>query len=135
MTHAEASSLVAELAMAFPRQRLTAETISLYASDLTGYQRPHLASAVAALRRSSRVFPSIAEIRGAVATARASDRENVKPLHIAGAIPFEETKIRMRLLLRRYSGEDVSPLHMLDHRDPAERMRHLARYEQSLTSA
>lgn len=67
MTIDEALELMGTLAAAYPRQELRDETLEVYARDLIDLDQKLAAEAVAHVLRSSRFFPTIAEIRDAAA--------------------------------------------------------------------
>ena len=67
MKKSEARALVATLAAAFPRQQVPQVTFDVYTADLVDLDLRVAEKATTNLRRSSRWFPTIAEIREAVA--------------------------------------------------------------------
>ena len=67
MKKSEARALVATLAAAFPRQQVPQVTFDVYTADLIDLDFGVTEKATMNLRRSSRWFPTIAEIREAVA--------------------------------------------------------------------
>ena len=67
MKKSEARALVATLAAAFPRQQVPQVTFDVYTADLVDLDAGVTEQAVSGLRRSSKWFPTIAEIREAVA--------------------------------------------------------------------
>lgn len=67
MKESEATVLVATLAAAFPRQQLAEPTIKVYAHDLVDLDAAAANAAIETLRRTSRFFPTISEIREATA--------------------------------------------------------------------
>lgn len=67
MKQSEALKLLATLAAAYPRTALAQETIEVYAHDLRDIDAGLAAAAIERVRKSSRFFPTIAEIREAAA--------------------------------------------------------------------
>src|ERR1035437_9570061 len=67
MKKSEARALVATLAAAFPRQQVPQVTFDVYTGDLADLDFGVTEKAPTNLRRSSRWFPTMAEIREAVA--------------------------------------------------------------------
>lgn len=70
MTEAQCKALVATLAAAFPREVIDQATLNIYAQDLADLEFQTGGDAVAALRKSSRFFPTIGEIRERYAELR-----------------------------------------------------------------
>lgn len=68
MKESEALALVATLRAAFPRQQMDDATLRVYALDLADLDAATASEAVRTLRRTSRFFPTIAEIREGAAT-------------------------------------------------------------------
>lgn len=67
MKPSEAVKVMATLAAAYPQRDLASETIEVYAHDLADLDAGVAAAAVERLRRTSRFFPTISEIREAAA--------------------------------------------------------------------
>lgn len=63
VTPSEATALLATLKAAYPRQPIEQATIVVYAADLADLDADRALQAVTNLRRTSRWFPTIAEIR------------------------------------------------------------------------
>jgi hypothetical protein len=69
MTHADALDILAVLQDAYPRQELRDGTITLYVDNLTDLDHEAGKQACLSLIRTRTFFPSVAEIREAVAVA------------------------------------------------------------------
>jgi hypothetical protein len=63
-TKAEVTQVLVELAAGYPNFLLSAESTRAYVTDLIEIDRKSLAEAAIRLRRSSKFFPAISEIRG-----------------------------------------------------------------------
>lgn len=70
MKASEALKLLATLKAAYPRQELGEETLEVYARDLADLDHEVAVAAVERMRKSSRFFPTIAELRESAAEIR-----------------------------------------------------------------
>jgi len=121
-TELEILTILFKLSAAYPRSDLEAETIAVYVEDLRDLNARDLSQACRNIRRSSKFFPSIAEIRSEAAKLQAEDltpayhRRACLPKP-AGCVPAPP---EAREAIKRLNEELA-----MDRRDRPERMKHL----------
>lgn len=103
MTTKQAMEIVAILKAAFPRQQVEPETVKVYATFLQDLDGAVAEPAVKRLVTVSRFFPTIAEMREAVAEASVNAptvQQAVEAVMTRSAIPVEE-RPKLHPLVRR----------------------------------